>query len=73
MEKRVSLILIDDKKGRKAAKREGLNIIGTLTVLLKAKEKGLIPEVKKYLDMLVERKIRISTDLYEYVLKEADE
>ena len=51
-------VLIDDLKARKIAKLRGLNIIGTIGVLLDAKERGLIREVKPLLEKLMKEKIR---------------
>jgi predicted nucleic acid-binding protein len=38
-----AVLIIDEKKGRKLARESGIEIIGTLKVLLMAQEKGLIP------------------------------
>ena len=42
LEKAGSLLIIDEKKGRRIAQDLGLKIVGTLGIILKAKEKGLI-------------------------------
>ncbi|HXH19002.1 MAG TPA: DUF3368 domain-containing protein [Chitinophagales bacterium] len=46
-------LLIDEKAGRKAAMKEGLRIIGVVGLLILAKQKGLIKEVKILLDDLI--------------------
>lgn len=66
-------VLIDDLKARKIAKLRGLNIIGTIGVLLDAKEKGIIGELKPLLDMLIKKKIRVSKELYDHALELANE
>ncbi len=66
-------VLIDDLKARKIAKLRGLNIIGTIGVLLDAKEKGIIGELKPLLDMLIKKKIRVSKELYNHALELANE
>lgn len=66
-------VLIDDLKARKIAKFKGLNVIGTIGVLLNAKDKGLISEVKPLLEALTKRKIRISKELYDHALELAHE
>ena len=66
-------VLIDDLKARKIAKLRGLNVIGTICVLLNAKDKGLISEVKPLLEALTKKKIRISEELYEHALELAHE
>ncbi len=73
LEQGIKLILIDDLKGRKYAEYEGLKIIGTLGLLLKAKEKNLINDIKSLLDILIENKIRIGKELYEIILEKAGE
>ena len=45
-------VLIDEKRGREVALREGLAIIGVVGVLVAAKQKGLLPEVRTLLDRL---------------------
>lgn len=66
-------VLIDDLKARKIATLRGLNIIGTIGVLLNAKERGFINEVKPLLEELMKRKIRISKELYNHALELAHE
>ena len=43
---RGNLLIIDDLKGRKLARRLGLKIIGTLGLFKTMKLKGLIEEIK---------------------------
>jgi len=66
-------VLIDDLKARKIAKLRGLNVIGTIGILLDAKEKGVITELKPLLELLLEKKIRVSEELYYRALEIADE
>lgn len=65
--------LIDDLKARKTAKLRGLTVIGTIGVLLDAKERGLVDDVKPLLDELIRKKIKISRELYNYALELAQE
>ena len=69
----VDAVLIDDLKARKIAKFRGLNVIGTIGVLLNAKDKGIIREIKPLLEELMKKKIRISKELYDHALELADE
>ena len=62
-------VLIDDLKARKIATLRGPNIIGTIGVLLNAKERGFISEVKPLLEELIKKKIRISKELYGHALE----
>jgi len=46
------LVLLDEKEGRRAAKRMGLRVIGVVGVLLEAKAKHAIDSVRPHLDAL---------------------
>ena len=67
------LVIIDDLKGRKLAKRMTLNIMGTLGVLLKAKQHHIIPLVRPYIDRIQETNFRVSQEVISYVLEQAGE
>jgi predicted nucleic acid-binding protein len=68
------LLIIDEQLGRKIALNEGLNITGLLGVLLEAKSKGLIFEIKPIMDDLMgQAKFRIASSLYLEVLGLAGE
>lgn len=45
-----SRIILDESKGRAVAKRLGLQVIGTLGIIIKAKDKGLIDSGKRILE-----------------------
>lgn len=47
-----AVLIIDEKKGRKLARESGIEIIGTLKVLLIAQERGLIPQITPLLKEL---------------------
>jgi len=49
------VLIIDDKKGRQAAKMLGLKTTGLVGVLLKAKEEGIIDKVAELLEITRER------------------
>ena len=65
--------LIDERIGRAIAKRLGIKIIGILGVMMEAKHRGLIREVKPLVDALTTVGFRIGNDLYERVLQAAGE
>ncbi len=70
----VDFLLIDERLGTKKAKDQGLNTIGLLGVLMKAKEKGLISYVKPIIEELEkEAGFWISDKLRKIVLKVAGE
>jgi uncharacterized protein len=66
-------LLIDDKRGRKVAKINQISTIGSLGVLLVAKEKGLIVEVATLLQQIEQSDIYLSHDLIATVLELAGE
>jgi uncharacterized protein len=69
-----ALLVIDEQLGRKIALNEGLNITGLLGVLLEAKSKNLIFEIKPIMDDLMDQaKFRIASSLYLEVLRLAGE
>src|SRR5262245_46085955 len=45
-------VLMDEKKGRRKVTELGLNKIGTIGILLKAKETGLLPQIRPDLERL---------------------
>ncbi len=68
-----SLLVIDDLKGRKVARRLGLRIIGTLGVLKAMKLKGIVREVKPFIERLKEKGFYISDDLVNKLLSDIGE
>lgn len=68
-----SLLIIDEKKGRKIAKAMGIDVTGTLGILVKAKKKGVLEKVKPVLDKLESVNFRISPSLRALVLNQVDE
>lgn len=68
------LIILDERRGRLIAEEYGLKIIGLLGVLISAKRKGYIKELKPHLDKLVfEIGFRVKRSLYNRILKEVNE
>jgi len=63
-----SLLITDEKKGRRIAHELGLKIIGTLGVILQAKEKGLIDSIEDLLEKLENADFRISPNLKAKIL-----
>lgn len=68
-----SILIIDEKKGRKVAIENHLEVIGTLRVLLLAKEKHVILSVKETITELAKRNFRFSQEIIKQVLLEAKE
>ena len=66
-------LLIDEKRGRNIAHRNGVKTIGTVGILLSAKQRGLITLVKPFLNVLMHNGYRISDSLYNQYLERAGE
>ena len=66
-------VIIDELKARQHAARMGLPFKGTVGILLEAKEKGLIAEIKPLLIQLRNNGIRLSDALINNALRAANE
>lgn len=69
LENKNALILIDERKGRQKAVGLGLKIMGTLGVLIKAKESNLIPSLKEEIEKLKSVGFRMSELLIKNILE----
>ncbi len=67
------IAILDDLKARKIAKKMGVKIMGTLSLLLEAKRRGKIKNIKDVLDKLISENFRISKELYYKALDLANE
>ncbi len=72
-EAKANLIIIDDRLGRKFAKIRGYHVIGTLRLLMIAKDKRIIPEVKQRIERLKASGFWISEDVFNTILKQTGE
>ena len=62
-EQHADLIVIDDNAAKKTATYLGLNAIGTMAVLLRAKQLGCINDVGSYIDKMVANGFFISPEV----------
>lgn len=67
------VVIIDDANAKKHAKYLELPVTGTLGVLIKAKQKGYIHELKPILQRMTDKGIYISKNLIELCLKQVGE
>jgi len=66
-------VIIDENLGYKFANNDGLKTIRTLSILLKAKEKNIISEIKPLLDEMIIKGRWYSTNVYQTFLARAGE
>ena len=64
---------MDERKGRKYAASVGLEVIGSIGILLQAKRAGLLTEVKPCIDAMISRGIHLSDSLTAWALRKAGE
>ena len=70
----VDFLLIDEKIGRTAAQGFGITVTGVLGILVRSKEKGLIPNVKDEVEkLLTETTFWVSKKVVQKVLELANE
>lgn len=72
-EQKAVLVIIDDDAAKKTAIFLGLNVTGTLGVLLKAKREGYLEKVEPVINELLRDGLFISDTVKSYVLREAGE
>lgn len=66
-------LLIDEKAGRRVAKRNHIKVIGSLGVLIEAKKKGILQSIKPSIEILRFSKIYFSSVLLDHALVVANE
>lgn len=67
------IVLIDERRGLRVARDEGLNAIGSVGALMLAKRKGFLTEVKPHLYNMQSSGIHLSTRLIEWAIIQAGE
>lgn len=70
---KVHIVGLDDLEARTFATSLGIRMIGTLGVLIRAKQSGFIAAVHPLLDELTEQGFHISSSLFDYVLQQVNE
>ena len=73
LEKEDCLLIIDELKGRKLAKRFGISITGTLGVLAQAKQQNHISLLKPLLDRIKKTDFRLCEQLIQETLRQVGE
>lgn len=73
VERGASLLLMDEREGRKVARRHGLRLAGTLGILLEAKQQGHLAAVKPWIEALDREGFHLGDVLRAHVLAVAGE
>ena len=66
-------VIIDENIAYKIAKSSELNVVRTLSILLRAKEKGFVPALKPLLDEMIIKGRWYSQRVYKTILEQAGE
>ncbi len=70
---KANLLLLDDLRARRYAKSLGLPVAGTAGLLITAKHREIIPEIKQVLDNLKKHKFYLSDEVLKKALIMANE
>jgi predicted nucleic acid-binding protein len=70
---RADRLLVDDHRARKIARLNGIEVIGSLGILLKAKDSRMIPEILPLLRTIQEAGVHYSDHLVDEALRLAGE
>lgn len=73
LEIEADLLLVDERLARRHAQHVGLTITGTLGLLLKAKEQGLVTEIRPLIQQLRSKRIRLGENVIQRALQLARE
>lgn len=74
IERKASILLVDERRGRRTATAAGLTVTGLLGVVARAKQAGLIISAKPVLDELIQiARFWIGPELYAEVLAALEE
>jgi predicted nucleic acid-binding protein len=73
LESQNALLILDDNKGRKTAERLNLLYTGTLGIILKAKNVGIIPSIKPIIQKIQGTNFRFSQKVLEEIYALANE
>ena len=73
LEQSIDTIIVDEFAGREYARLMRLNVIGTLGILIKAKQLKIINKIRPLMDELIKNRRYIDKDLYNLVLELSSE
>ena len=64
-----ALVILDDTLSRRIAEMQGFRLTGIAGVLLRAKQKGLVPALKPVIERLLDLDFRLKPDLVKAILE----
>ena len=70
LEQHTDLLLMDERKGRAKAKALGLEVTGTIGILLLARENGIAIDLRSELEQLRNHGFRIGDSLIQQIIKQ---
>jgi predicted nucleic acid-binding protein len=70
---RADRLLVDDSRARKVARLNGIEVVGSLGILLQAKKSGLIPEIRSILEAIQAAGVHYGSQLVAEALRLAGE
>jgi predicted nucleic acid-binding protein len=73
LEKKNTLLILDDLQARKLAKKLNLPYTGTLGMIARAKREGKIPSVLPVIEKIRKTNFRFSEEVYSEIVKAAGE
>jgi len=73
LERRADLMILDELPARKIARTTGVNVVGTVGILLASKRRGFISLLRPELDKLLQNSFFLSPQLYRQLLQVAGE
>ena len=73
LERPGTTLVVDERRARAFALRHGIEVVGTAGLVVRAKQVGLVAEVRPVLDALLASGFRLSDDLYRAVLANVGE
>ena len=71
LEANADIVILDDKKARNIARRIGLNVMGTIGILILAKKQSLINNIEAEISKLTETSFRLSRDVITKAIEES--
>lgn len=73
LETNESVLILDDYRARRIAANLGLDFIGTIGIIVRAKTRGFVKSIKPYLEKIKQTNFRISDEIEKRALEEAGE